>query len=169
MSDTTPTPLPPATTDVLVVGAGPAGASAAAWAARAGLDVVLADAATFPRDKACGDGLTPRAIAELDKLGLGAWVRGHGTNRGLRAAGFTVYPSAGTYFVVTDVAPLGISDGAAFCWSLPELIGVAAVPVSVFCADPDLGRTLVRFAFCKRDEVLTEAVTRLAGLKDALR
>ena len=81
---------------------------------------------------------------------------------GLRTAGFTVYPTRGTYFIVTDVAPLGFDDGAAFCWRLPELIGVAAVPVSVFCADPDLGRTLVRFAFCKRDEVLAEAVSRLA-------
>jgi geranylgeranyl reductase family protein len=78
----------PAATDVLVVGAGPAGSAAAAWAARAGLEVVLADAAVFPRDKACGDGLTPRAIAELDLLGLGNWVRGHARNRGLRAAGF---------------------------------------------------------------------------------
>ena len=52
-------------TDVLVVGAGPAGSAAAAWAARAGLDVTLVDAETFPRDKPCGDGLTPRAIAEL--------------------------------------------------------------------------------------------------------
>jgi N-succinyldiaminopimelate aminotransferase len=88
---------------------------------------------------------------------------------GLRAAGFTVYPSAGTYFVVTDVAPLGVTDGAAFCRRMPELVGVAAVPVSVFCADPELGRTLVRFAFCKRDAVLTEAVERLAGLTAALR
>ncbi|WP_214404420.1 geranylgeranyl reductase family protein [Pseudonocardia lacus] len=78
----------PTSTDVLVVGAGPAGSSAAAWAARHGLDVVLADAAVFPRDKACGDGLTPRAIAELERLGLGDWVRARGTNRGLRAAGF---------------------------------------------------------------------------------
>ena len=78
----------PSSTDVLVVGAGPAGSAAAAWAARAGHDVVLADAAVFPRDKTCGDGLTPRAVAELDHLGLGEWVRGHGTNRGLRAAGF---------------------------------------------------------------------------------
>jgi N-succinyldiaminopimelate aminotransferase len=84
---------------------------------------------------------------------------------GLRRAGFTVFPPRGTYFVVTDVAPLGFDDGAAFCWRLPELIGVAAVPVSVFCADPDLGRTLVRFAFCKREEVLTEAVSRLGGLR----
>ena len=79
-----------------------------------------------------------------------------------------MYPTRGTYFVVTDVAPLGFDDGAAFCWRLPELIGVAAVPVSVFCADPDLGRTLVRFAFCKRDEVLAEAVSRL-GLDAELR
>jgi N-succinyldiaminopimelate aminotransferase len=84
---------------------------------------------------------------------------------GLRRAGFTVHPPRGTYFVITDVAPLGVDDGAAFCWRLPELIGVAAVPVSVFCADPDLGRTLVRFAFCKRDEVLEAAVERLAGLR----
>jgi N-succinyldiaminopimelate aminotransferase len=87
---------------------------------------------------------------------------------GLRAAGFTVFPSSGTYFVVTDAAPLGVTDGAEFCLRLPELVGVAAVPVSVFCVDPDLGRTLVRFAFCKRDEVLTEAVGRLAGLKAAV-
>ena len=79
---------PPAQTDVLVVGAGPAGAAAAAWAARSGRDVVLADAATFPRDKTCGDGLTPRAVAELDLLGLGEWLREHPMNRGLRAHGF---------------------------------------------------------------------------------
>ncbi|HET9872661.1 MAG TPA: geranylgeranyl reductase family protein [Propionibacteriaceae bacterium] len=77
-----------ARTDVLVVGAGPAGASAAAWAARQGRDVVLADAAYFPRDKTCGDGLTPRAMAQLDALGLGEWTRAHGRNRGLRAHGF---------------------------------------------------------------------------------
>ena len=51
-------------------------------------DVVLADAAVFPRDKTCGDGLTPRAIGELERLGLGDWVRAHTVNHGLRAHGF---------------------------------------------------------------------------------
>ena len=78
----------PTSTDVLVVGAGPAGSAAAAWAARAGLETLLVDAAVFPRDKTCGDGLTPRAIHELQLLGLEDWLRAHTVNRGLRAHGF---------------------------------------------------------------------------------
>lgn len=74
--------------DVLVVGAGPAGSAAAAWSARAGRDVLVIDAATFPRDKACGDGLTPRAVAELDRLGLRPWLDSHIQHRGLRLSGF---------------------------------------------------------------------------------
>jgi menaquinone-9 beta-reductase len=77
-----------AETDVLVIGAGPAGSAAAGWAAGLGLDVVLADKETFPRDKACGDGLTPRAIAELDHFGLGDWLARHPVNQGLHACGF---------------------------------------------------------------------------------
>ncbi|MEU1983514.1 geranylgeranyl reductase family protein [Nocardia sp. NPDC019395] len=78
----------PARAEVLVVGAGPAGSAAAAWAARAGREVLLLDSAVFPRDKTCGDGLTPRATAELEHLGLGEWVRAHTVNHGLRMTGF---------------------------------------------------------------------------------
>lgn len=78
----------PGHADVVVVGAGPAGSAAAAWAARDGRDVLLTDAAVFPRDKTCGDGLTPRATAELEHLGLGEWLREHTVNRGLRMTGF---------------------------------------------------------------------------------
>ena len=64
----------PESCEVLVVGAGPGGSAAAAYAAASGRDVVLADAATFPRDKTCGDGLTPRAVAELATLGMGDYL-----------------------------------------------------------------------------------------------
>jgi N-succinyldiaminopimelate aminotransferase len=84
--------------------------------------------------------------------------------QGLRAGGLAVFQPQGTYFIVTDVAPLGYDDGVELCWQLPELVGVAAVPVAVFCDDPEPARTLVRFAFCKRDDVLTEAAERLAKL-----
>ena len=73
---------------MVVVGAGPAGSSAAAWAARAGRQVLVIDACEFPRDKACGDGLTPRAVAELRMLGLGDWLDGRIRHHGLRLAGF---------------------------------------------------------------------------------
>ncbi|MFD4294288.1 geranylgeranyl reductase family protein [Rhodococcus sp. NPDC058505] len=73
---------------MLVVGAGPAGSAAAAWAARSGREVLLADAAAFPRDKTCGDGLTPRAVGELNHLGLSEWLSGRPVNRGLRLTGF---------------------------------------------------------------------------------
>src|ERR1700724_1060309 len=74
--------------DLVVVGAGPAGSTAAAWAARAGTDVLVIDSASFPRDKACGDGLTPRAGAELERMGLGDWLDTRIRHRGLRMSGF---------------------------------------------------------------------------------
>lgn len=83
---------------------------------------------------------------------------------GLTAAGFDVYRPAGTYFITTDIRPLGESDGFAFCRSLPERIGVVAIPNAVFYDHRDAGAPFVRFAFCKKDEVLAEAVSRLKSL-----
>jgi N-succinyldiaminopimelate aminotransferase len=83
---------------------------------------------------------------------------------GLAAAGFAVHPSAATYFVTADAAPLGATDGLAFCRDLPARAGVVAIPNVVFYDNAEAGRTLVRFAFCKRRAVLEEAVSRLANL-----
>jgi N-succinyldiaminopimelate aminotransferase len=83
---------------------------------------------------------------------------------GLRAAGFEVFVPHGTYFISTDIAPLGEADGLAFCRSLPRRCGVVAVPNVVFYDDQAAGRSHVRFAFCKRDEVLADAAARLAKL-----
>jgi len=83
---------------------------------------------------------------------------------GLAKAGFVVHRPAGTYFATVDIRPLGEDDGAAFCRALPERCGVVAVPSAAFYTDPVAGRHLVRFAFCKRDDVLVEAVERLAAL-----
>ncbi|MFD4295133.1 pyridoxal phosphate-dependent aminotransferase [Rhodococcus sp. NPDC058532] len=82
----------------------------------------------------------------------------------LAEAGFGVRASAGTYFVCADISPLGIDDGVQFCRALPERVGVAAVPVSVFSDHREPWNRLVRFAFCKRDDVLTEAIARLHQL-----
>jgi N-succinyldiaminopimelate aminotransferase len=83
---------------------------------------------------------------------------------GLAEAGFEVFPPAGTYFVTADVRPFGTSDGMAFCRALPGRCGVVAVPNSVFYDDQEAGRHLIRFTFCKRLEVLDEAVSRLKSL-----
>jgi N-succinyldiaminopimelate aminotransferase len=80
---------------------------------------------------------------------------------GLAEAGFDVYPPAGTYFVTTDIRRLGEPDGVAFCRDLPRRAGVVAIPSAVFYDDQEAGRTQVRFAFCKRDEVLQEALDRI--------
>ncbi len=83
---------------------------------------------------------------------------------GLAAAGFDVIVPQGTYFVTADITPLGETDGIDFCMSLPKRCGVVAVPTQVFYDNPETGRRFVRFAFCKRDEVLDEACRRLQQL-----
>lgn len=86
---------------------------------------------------------------------------------GLTDAGFEVLAPEGTYFVTADISGLGSRDGVEFCRSLPERCGVVAVPTQVFYDDAEAGRHLVRFAFCKRPEVLAEAVDRLRRLATA--
>jgi N-succinyldiaminopimelate aminotransferase len=85
-------------------------------------------------------------------------------SRGLEEAGFTVCRPAGTFFITTDIRSLGEHDGMAFCRSLPARCGVVAVPNVVFYDDTAEGAPLVRFAFCKRHDVIDEAVARLKGL-----
>lgn len=87
---------------------------------------------------------------------------------GLREAGFRVSEPRGSYFVVADARPLGFDDGAELCRRLPELAGVVAVPLIAFIRPEhrDTARSLVRFAFCKRLDVLSEAASRLSGLRD---
>ncbi|MFY0406596.1 pyridoxal phosphate-dependent aminotransferase [Solicola sp. PLA-1-18] len=84
---------------------------------------------------------------------------------GLDALGLDVHVPDGTYFATTDIRPLGFDDGLEFCLSLPERAGVVAVPHQVFYDHVDVGRPLVRWAFCKREEVLTEALGRLEALR----
>ena len=80
---------------------------------------------------------------------------------GLADVGLEVLRPQGTYFVTTDIRSVGHDDGVEFCRSLPHRCGVVAVPHEVFYDHVEVGRPLVRWAFCKRDEVLDEAVARL--------
>jgi N-succinyldiaminopimelate aminotransferase len=78
--------------------------------------------------------------------------------------GFDVRPPAGTYYVCADFRPFGFDDDVAFCRHLIERMGVAAIPPSAFYENTRYGKTYVRFAFCKREETLKEAVKRLSAL-----
>jgi N-succinyldiaminopimelate aminotransferase len=82
---------------------------------------------------------------------------------GLAEIGVTVHRPQATYFIQVDVRPLGLDDGEAFARALPHEAGVVGIPTAVFCDHPEIGRPFVRFAFCKRDDVLDEAVSRLTA------
>ncbi|MCE7048113.1 pyridoxal phosphate-dependent aminotransferase [Streptomyces purpurascens] len=84
---------------------------------------------------------------------------------GLEEAGFRVFRPSGTYFITTDIRPLGETDGFAFCRALPERAGVVAIPHAVFYDHREEGAPFVRFAFCKRTDLLREAGERLAELR----
>ncbi len=96
--------------------------------------------------------------AKRDKLGSA-----------LADLGFEVHDSFGTYFLCADPRPLGFNDSTEFCTLLPEKAGVAAIPMSAFCdpASPHFAQWnhLVRFAFCKRDDTLDEAIRRLSSMR----
>ena len=88
---------------------------------------------------------------------------------GLEAAGFDVHPCQGTYFLTADIRGVAAANGlpdtsVEFCLALPKAAGVVAVPSEVFYDTAEAGRHFVRFAFCKKDEVLDEAISRLAVL-----
>lgn len=83
---------------------------------------------------------------------------------GLTEAGFGVFRTSGTYFITTDIRPLGETDGFAFCRALPERAGVVAIPNAVFYDHREAGAPFVRFAFCKQTGVLEEAAKRLKAL-----
>ncbi|MCU0263376.1 MAG: aminotransferase class I/II-fold pyridoxal phosphate-dependent enzyme [Candidatus Nanopelagicales bacterium] len=110
------------------------------------------------------------AVADgLDRLPPEHWDRARATlahqrdllTEGLAGVGLAVLPSEGTYFLLTDVTPLGYDSGDTFCAELPHRAGVVAIPVAPFCDDLSVGQSWVRWAFCKRPEVLAEAVDRL--------
>ncbi|PPB50553.1 aminotransferase [Arthrobacter pityocampae] len=89
---------------------------------------------------------------------------------GLRAAGFDVVEPQGTFFTMVDAAPLGIEDATDLARRLPALIGVAAIPVAMFChaEGAEHTRSMLRFAFCKKFDVIEEGAQRLATLRDRL-
>ncbi|MFJ2111435.1 pyridoxal phosphate-dependent aminotransferase [Streptomyces sp. NPDC087850] len=103
--------------------------------------------------------------AYFDTLRAGLRAKRDLLSDGLAEAGFEVYRPAGTYFVTTDIRPLGEHDGYAFCRALPERCGVVAVPNAVFYDHQEEGAPFVRFAFCKRIDVVEEAIRRLSDLR----
>ena len=85
---------------------------------------------------------------------------------GLRTVGLEPHLPRGTYFMTTDVRPLGYADGVEFCRDLPQRCGVVAIPHQVFYDRVEAGRPYVRWAFCKADDVLDEAIRRLGTLTE---
>jgi N-succinyldiaminopimelate aminotransferase len=87
---------------------------------------------------------------------------------GLETIGLRVSRPQGTYFIQADVRAIGRDDGDGFARELPHAAGVVGIPTAVFCDTPDVGAPFVRFAFCKRPEVIDEAVRRLAAYAESL-
>jgi N-succinyldiaminopimelate aminotransferase len=86
---------------------------------------------------------------------------------GLRSIGLEPILPRGTYFMTTDVRPLGYDDGMQFCRDLPTRCGVVAIPHQVLYDRVEAGKPYVRWAFCKQERVLDEAIHRLGALRHA--
>ena len=140
---------------------GPAGLVTAVRTAKQFLTYV----ASGPFQYAVARGLDSLPPSYFTELAAGLAAKRDRLSEGLRACGLTVLRPQGTYFVTADISALTDTDGLTFCRSLPERCGVVAIPTSAFYSDPTLGHPYVRFAFCKRDEVIDEAVQRLATLR----
>jgi aspartate/methionine/tyrosine aminotransferase len=103
-----------------------------------------------------------RDDAYFANLGVALQAKRDRLATGLAGLGLTVLPTHGSYFITTDFTPLGFTgDDVAFCRHITEHAGVTAIPVTAFYDAPDPPRHYARLAFCKRDEVLDEAVARL--------
>jgi N-succinyldiaminopimelate aminotransferase len=102
--------------------------------------------------------------AWVEQARLGLQAKRDRLAEGLRSVGLEPVIPQGTYFMTTDVTQLGYPDGVAFCRELPTRCGVVAIPHQVFYDRTEAGRPYVRWAFCKRDEVLDEAIDRLQAL-----
>jgi N-succinyldiaminopimelate aminotransferase len=100
--------------------------------------------------------------AYFASIGLALQAKRDRLAAGLASLGLTVLPAHGSYFITTDFTPLGFEgDDVAFCRQITEQAGVTAIPVTAFYDAPDPPRHYARFAFCKSEEVLDEAVARL--------
>ena len=136
------TDIPADRADVLVIGGGPSGAAAAYWLARAGHDVLVVEKKRFPREKTCGDGLTPRAVTALDEMGLAEGLEGYHRYDGLRAVahGITLempwpehprFPSHGYVVRRRELDRMVADHGKQMvihCGYLPVMHTVAALP-----------------------------------------
>jgi N-succinyldiaminopimelate aminotransferase len=137
---------------------GPADLIAAVRVARQHLSFV--SGGPFQYAMAAGLGL-PDSYFEDFRLSLQS--RSALLSAGLSDLGFGVIPSQGTYYVTTDVRPMGYADGMDFCRELPTRAGVVAIPHQAFCDHPEVGAPYVRWAFCKQEDVLAEALRRLSS------
>ena len=120
----------------------------------------------LPEMFACGFSMATERIREPPGGPSARFLAEQARHHGLWICGSLPELPAGAYFVMTDIRALGWHDDVAFCRMLPEKVGVAAIPPSSFYEHPAEGRHLVRWAFCKTDDVLDEGLRRLQRLRE---